>query len=204
MKIFIASAIARHGFEDRVVLLSTLNLLAREYGKNSVYLARGIYQEPEKVFAESKRQVREADVFILFSPEGPATAGVLVELGLALALDKPALALIGKADGLPFFLRRDTGTLTVLLCGDVPGGIPFSRGPKDSYFRVIKAYIENKAFAPPDDAQSLIEESYDGPDEDCYTEDEHHYGEDEGCVERAWVTPEEAPHGAGSSGVKSV
>jgi len=129
----------------RQLTLSIRNHLLDEYGEESVYLALqadpNSCQPPRKAFEQNQQQLREADVVVLFSPEGPVTPGALVELGLALAWDKPVLALVASAEALPAFLRMGTKTMTHLLA-EHPKGIPGFWGAGETYFRFIKAFIE--------------------------------------------------------------
>jgi hypothetical protein len=146
MRIFIASAMRRQDGGTRQMTLSIRNHLREEYGEDSVYLACHEYpsptncQPPRAAFEESQEHIRQADAFVLFSPEGAASPGALVELGLALAWGKPVLALVPTTDALPYFLWLGTKTMTHLITEKK--GVPGFWGAGETYFRFIKAFIE--------------------------------------------------------------
>ncbi len=147
MKIFIASAMGRQDAGTRAMCLSIRSHLRDEYGEDSVYLACDEHPTPtscyppREAFDESLSQIRQADVFVLFSPEGPASSGALVEVGLALALGKPILALVSSTEALPYFLWLGTETMTHLLTVHTQG-VPMFWDAGETYFRFIRMFIE--------------------------------------------------------------
>lgn len=142
MRIFVASPMEPQP-HYRLASFEMNRLLLEAYGENSVFMACLVYPNPKRclppraAFDASALQIREADYFVLFSPEGPPF-GSLIEVGLALAWEKPVLGIFSHAQHLPYILRHGTNTMTHILC---PRGVSAEELGK-TCFGFIRAFID--------------------------------------------------------------
>ena len=154
MRVFIAASMKEPDSGTRELALEIRKRLVERYGEGSVYLAchehptPEDYERPRDALEESEREIRGADGLVLLSPNGMPW-GTLVEVGMALALGKPILALVLSGRRLPYFLREGARGFTILTA-PTPESIA-EWGAVEVYFRRIRAFIDLRCTKPVDD-----------------------------------------------------
>jgi len=138
MKIFLATALEQQALNERRLVFELRERLDEKYGSSATFLAAYEFPTPDKYLAPRASLdlvvdlLEQTDVFVLYFPH-KVFSGALLELGWALALGKPCLALTATTEILPYMLRGGADGLVTAL---IPNEAGVSR-----YFEAICDFI---------------------------------------------------------------